>query len=179
MLLAPDACASPSRRPAGLLRPVAPCDAKPSTRTGRAAALTVFFQFLELRHRVTCRYPSREGLGVCAPASGRRWSKQLVDDDVSVALAQLRPQSAGAGEGTRDLRMALLPLSRQLGEQRRGIGIGARRADEDPVKRLGPRHDAADDASQTRQLALGILVRKKRTDVGPVRQRDCLVVTGY
>lgn len=27
-------------------------DAKPSTRTGRAAALTVFFQFLELRHKV-------------------------------------------------------------------------------------------------------------------------------
>jgi hypothetical protein len=32
-------------------------DAKPSTRTGRAAALTVFFQLLELRHRVTCRCP--------------------------------------------------------------------------------------------------------------------------
>jgi hypothetical protein len=28
-----------------------PRDAKPSTRTGRAAALTVYFQFLELRHR--------------------------------------------------------------------------------------------------------------------------------
>ena len=27
-------------------------DARPSTRTGRAAALTVFFQFLELRHKV-------------------------------------------------------------------------------------------------------------------------------
>ena len=27
-------------------------DAKPSTRAGRAAALTVFFQFLELRHKV-------------------------------------------------------------------------------------------------------------------------------
>ncbi|WP_329430407.1 hypothetical protein OG339_20525 [Streptosporangium sp. NBC_01495] len=27
-------------------------DAKPSTRTGRAAALTVFFRFLELRHKV-------------------------------------------------------------------------------------------------------------------------------
>ena len=26
-------------------------DAKPSTRTGRAAALTVYFQFLELRHK--------------------------------------------------------------------------------------------------------------------------------
>jgi hypothetical protein len=28
-------------------------DAKPSTRTGRAAALTVYFQFLELRHRAS------------------------------------------------------------------------------------------------------------------------------
>ncbi|MDF5758456.1 hypothetical protein [Spongiactinospora sp. TRM90649] len=27
-------------------------DARPSTRTGRAAALTVYFQFLELRHRI-------------------------------------------------------------------------------------------------------------------------------
>ena len=27
-------------------------DAKPSTRSGRAAAVTVFFQFLELRHKV-------------------------------------------------------------------------------------------------------------------------------
>jgi len=27
-------------------------DAKPSTRTGRAAALTVYFQFLELRHKI-------------------------------------------------------------------------------------------------------------------------------
>ncbi|MEU6804068.1 hypothetical protein [Streptomyces neyagawaensis] len=27
-------------------------DAKPSTRTGRAGALAVFFQFLELRHKV-------------------------------------------------------------------------------------------------------------------------------
>ena len=27
-------------------------DARPSTRTGRAAALTVYFQFLELRHKV-------------------------------------------------------------------------------------------------------------------------------
>lgn len=27
-------------------------DTKPSTRTGRAAALTVFFRFLELRHKV-------------------------------------------------------------------------------------------------------------------------------
>jgi integrase/recombinase XerD len=30
-------------------------DAKPSTRTGRAAALTVYFQFLELRHKIELR----------------------------------------------------------------------------------------------------------------------------
>jgi len=38
-------------------------DAKPSTRTGRAAALTVFFQLLELRHKVTCRYPLEGRVG--------------------------------------------------------------------------------------------------------------------
>jgi len=27
-------------------------DARPSTRSGRAAALTVYFQFLELRHKI-------------------------------------------------------------------------------------------------------------------------------
>jgi integrase/recombinase XerD len=27
-------------------------EAKPPTRTGRAAALTVYFQFLELRHKI-------------------------------------------------------------------------------------------------------------------------------
>jgi hypothetical protein len=30
-------------------------EAKPSTRTGRAAALTVYFQFLELRHKIELR----------------------------------------------------------------------------------------------------------------------------
>jgi hypothetical protein len=38
-------------------------DAKPSTRTGRAAALTVFFQLLELRHKVTCRCPLKGRVG--------------------------------------------------------------------------------------------------------------------
>jgi hypothetical protein len=32
-------------------------DAKPSTRTGRAAALTVYFQFLELRHKAAAHRP--------------------------------------------------------------------------------------------------------------------------
>ena len=31
-------------------------DARPSTRTGRAAALTVYFQFLELRHKIELHY---------------------------------------------------------------------------------------------------------------------------
>jgi hypothetical protein len=102
-----------------------------------------------------------------------------VNDVVSVAFAQFRPQGAGASEGTRDLRMAVLPLSQQLSEQCGGIGVGAGRAHEDPVKRLGPRHDAADSAGQTRQLVPGVSVCEKRTDVEPVLQRDGLVVTGY
>ena len=44
---------------------------------------------------------------------------------------------------------------------------------------LAPRHDAAGDTGKTRQLLLGISVRKKRSDVGPVLQRDGLVVTSY
>ena len=42
-------------------------DAKPSTRAGRAATLTGFFQLLELRHKVTCRYPLEGRVGsLCA-----------------------------------------------------------------------------------------------------------------
>jgi hypothetical protein len=43
-------------------------DARPSTRTGRAAALTVYFQFLELRHRAEiyeCQPDSSHG--TCSP----------------------------------------------------------------------------------------------------------------
>ncbi len=104
---------------------------------------------------------------------------ECVDDVRSVALAQLRPEGAGPGQGTGDLRLAELPVPRLLGEQGSRVRIGGRRAHEDPVNRLGSRHDAAGDAGETRQLVPGISVREKRTDVGPVIQRDGLVVTGY
>ena len=102
-----------------------------------------------------------------------------MDDVRGLALTQLRPQGPGAGQGTGDLRLALLPVSRLLGEQGSRGGIGGRRAHEDPVHRLGSRHDAAGDAREARQLAPGIWVREERADVVPVRQRDGLVVTGY
>jgi len=57
---------------------------------------------------------------------------------------------AFTGEETRDLPLALLPMSPCLGEQRGSVGIGARRADEDPVHGFGPRHDAAADADEPR-----------------------------
>src|SRR5512132_1273595 len=38
-------------------------DAKPSRAPGRAAAPTGFFQLLELRHKVTCRYPLEGRVG--------------------------------------------------------------------------------------------------------------------
>jgi hypothetical protein len=75
-------------------------DARPSTRTGRAAALTVYFQFLELRHKIelhnltgrviecpldemngraprpapscACRRLKRRS-GSCSPVGGRSW----------------------------------------------------------------------------------------------------------
>ena len=102
-----------------------------------------------------------------------------MDDVRSLAFAQLRPEGAGPGQGTGDLRLAELPVPRLLGEQGSRVRIGGRRAHEDPVNRLGSRHDAAGDAGETRQLVPGISVREKHTDVGPVIQRDGLVVTGY
>ena len=81
--------------------------------------------------------------------------RERVDDVRSVALAQLRPQGAGAGQGTGDLALALLPLPGQLGEQRGSVRIGARCAEEDPVKGLGPRHDAADDPARPDSWFLG------------------------
>jgi len=103
---------------------------------------------------------------------------QCMDDVGSVALAQFRPQRAGASQGTRDLRLTLLPVSRLLGKQRGSVTIGAGRAHEDPVNGLGPRHDAAGDPGETRQPVLGVRVREKRADMGPVLHRDGLVVTG-
>jgi len=49
-------------------------EAKPSTRTGRAAALTVYFQFLELRHKIELHnLTGRVGrAGAAAVHEGRR-----------------------------------------------------------------------------------------------------------
>src|SRR5215831_20117595 len=77
---------------------------------------------------------------------------ERVDDVRGLALAQLRAQGPGTGQGTGDPRLVLLPMPRPLGEQRGSVGIGARRADEDPVDGLGPRLDAAGDAGETGQL---------------------------
>jgi hypothetical protein len=104
---------------------------------------------------------------------------ECVNDVRSLALPQPRPQGPGPGQRARDPRLALLPISRLLGEQRRSVRIGARRADEDAVNGLGPRHDPAGDAREPGQLAPGVWVGKERADAGAVRQRDCLVVTGY
>ena len=46
------------------------------------------------------------------------------------------------------------------------------------MQRLGPPHDAADEAGQSGQLIPRISVREKLADLGPVRQGDGLVVTG-
>jgi hypothetical protein len=67
--------------------------------------------------------PSREGLGVCGPGSGRRQSKQLVDEDVLQPLCSYRsggqprsdkrPVDLGGGEGVNDV--VSVALARSLG----------------------------------------------------------------
>jgi hypothetical protein len=66
------------------------CVTRPSTRTGRAAALTVYFQFVELRHKIELhnltgrviecpldemnRPRASAGLQLRVPPAERRWS---------------------------------------------------------------------------------------------------------
>jgi hypothetical protein len=75
--------------------------------------------------------------------------------------------------------LALLPLSRLLGEKSGGVRIGTRRAHEDSIQGLRPRHHVPGVASETRQLVLGTSARKKRAYVRPILHRDRLVVTDY
>ena len=102
---------------------------------------------------------------------------ERMDDVRRVAPPKSRRKSARPGEDTCDLRLALLPMLCLAVEQGGGLGIGGRRADQDPLHRLGSGHDAAGDVRESGQLFPRVRVGGKSTYIRPVRQRHALVVS--
>ena len=70
-----------------------------------------------------------------------------------------------------------LPLASQFIEERRRVGVRARRADEDAVDRRGPRVHLGGDSDKARQLALRVWIGEQRSNVRAICQRSCLIVT--
>ena len=70
-------------------------DAKPSTRTGRAAALTVFFQFLELRHKVELH--NLTGMVVECPLDEMNRPRASVDPQLRIPPAEDEIEQLFAG----------------------------------------------------------------------------------
>ena len=97
-------------------------DAKPSTRTGRAAALTVYFQFLELRHKVELH--NLTGRVVECPLDEMNRPRASVDPQLRMPPAEdggraaVRRVARGAGD---------LPQVRPGRPQLRGRPAGGRR----------------------------------------------------
>jgi len=101
-----------------------------------------------------------------------------VDDVGGVALAQPGPEGAGPGQGAGDPSLALVPLLLVLGEQRCGLGIGGRGADQDAVDVFAPGVDGDADAGEPGQQLLRVRLGEERNGLGPVLYRDGLVVAG-
>ncbi len=72
-------------------------DAKPSTRAGRAAALTVLFQFLELRHQVELH--TLTGRVVECPLDELNRPRAWVDPQLRIPPTQAEPRSSGCSPG--------------------------------------------------------------------------------
>ena len=87
------------------------------------------------------------------------------------------PQRAGASQRTRDPALAFVPLASQFIEERRGVGVRARCADEDAVDRRGPRVHLGGDSDKARQLVLRVWIGEERSNVWAIGQRNCLIVT--
>ncbi len=72
-------------------------DARPSTRTGRAAALTVYFQFLELRHKVEI-YNLTGRVAEC-PLDEMNRRRASVDPQLRVPPPRRRSSACSQGGG--------------------------------------------------------------------------------
>lgn len=82
-------------------------NANPSTRTGRAAALTVYFQFLELRHKVELHNPpaaSSSARSMRSTGQGHQWTR-------SCAFRRPPTRSSICSPGGADIFLACEPMS--------------------------------------------------------------------
>ena len=123
-------------------------DAKPSTRTGRAAALTVYFQFLELRHKIELH--NLTGRVIECPLDEMNRPRASVDPQLRIP-----PTATEVGAAVRGVARGTghLPQVRPGRPQLRGRPAGGRRG---PADQRGP------DAGPGRR-AVG---------AGPVRQAE-------
>jgi hypothetical protein len=87
-------------------------------------------------------------------------------------------QGASASQRACDPPLACAPLAVQILEQRRGVTIRARRADEDAVDRRGPRIHVGGDRNEPRQLIFRVAIGEVRSNLRSIGQRHRLVVTG-
>jgi len=75
-------------------------EAKPSTRTGRAAALTVYFQFLELRHKIELH--NLTGRVIECPLDEMNRPRSSVDPQLRIPPAEAEIEQLFAGWPVRD-----------------------------------------------------------------------------
>src|SRR5450759_3195118 len=95
-------------------------DAKPSTRTGRAAALTVFFQFLELRHKVELH--NLTGMVVECPLDEMNRPRASVDPQLRIPPAEDEIEQLFAG--WREEHPALWPVVNRVRTAADGLDGG-------------------------------------------------------
>ncbi len=165
-------------------------DAKPSTRTGRAAALTVYFEFLELRHKVEIY--NLTGRVLECPLDEMNRPRASVEPQLRVppGEAEIEQLFAGWREELATCRK-FAPAARNYAVARLAADVGlrineARMLDLDDVRwelgrfgKLNVRHgkgsrrrgpEAEAGAADQRRGPESALVRRGR--LGPVRRRS-------
>ena len=164
-------------------------EARPSTRTGRAAALTVYFQFLELRHKIELH--NLTGRVIECPLDEMNRPRASVDPQLRIPPAEAEIEQLFAGwrgelatcrkfaPGRPELRGRPAGRRRRLADQRgpdagpgrRAVGAGpVRQAQRSPRQGLAAaRAQAAAGAADQRRGPEPALVHRGR--VGPVRRR--------
>ena len=105
-------------------------DARPSTRTGRAAALTVYFQFLELRHKIELH--NLTGRVVECPLDEMNRPRASVDPQLRIPPVEAEIEQLFAGWRGGAVH---LPQVRPGRPQLRGRPAGGRRG---PADQRGP-----------------------------------------
>ena len=100
-------------------------DARPSTRTGRAAALTVYFQFLELRHKVELH--NLTGRVVECPLDEMNRPRASVDPQLRVPPAEAEIEQLFAGwRGELATCRKFAPAARNYAAARLAADVGLR-----------------------------------------------------